>query len=127
MSLSSRSRNSRRSLISISCPADGRDRSTVWILTTQCPSQVIAQDPFRPAFGVGALLQIGRLDQLGYCPKVQSALEFAHLSERIVRKGTPAIAIDIFRPLGQSRQLPTWVFLSLHSADLSALWGLGIK
>jgi hypothetical protein len=38
--------------MSISCPADGKDRSTVRILTTQCPSQVIAQDPFSVAFNV---------------------------------------------------------------------------
>jgi hypothetical protein len=28
-------------------------------------------------FGIEARLQIGLLDQLGYCPKVQSVLKFA--------------------------------------------------
>jgi hypothetical protein len=50
-------------------PAEGKDRSTVRILTTQCPSQVIAQNSFRVGLGVETRLQIGLLDQLGYCPK----------------------------------------------------------
>jgi hypothetical protein len=73
-------------------------------LTTQCPSQVIAQNSFHVAFGVEAWLQIGLLDQLGY-------LNFRKVREQIARKSA-ALRVAVNKVVGDGTviDLPT-----LHS------------